>query len=73
MYFADRLADASRDKHSVAVLGVDPQLDTPTTPGIPGGYTLTQFCCETVEACAPRIVGIKPQLAFFEARGVDGL
>jgi orotidine-5'-phosphate decarboxylase len=73
MYFADRLADASRHKHSVAILGVDPQLDTPTTPGIPSSYTLTQFCCETIEACAPWIVAIKPQLAFFEARGVDGL
>jgi orotidine-5'-phosphate decarboxylase len=73
MYFADRLADASRQKHSVAILGVDPQLDTSTTPGIPGGYTLTRFCCETIEACAPWIVAIKPQLAFFEARGVDGL
>jgi orotidine-5'-phosphate decarboxylase len=73
MYFADRLADASQQKHSVAILGVDPQLDTSTTPGIPSGYTLTQFCCETIEACAPWIVAIKPQLAFFEARGVGGL
>jgi orotidine-5'-phosphate decarboxylase len=73
MYFADRLADATRQKRSVAILGVDPQLDTATTPGIPSGYTLTRFCCETIEACAPWIVAIKPQLAFFEARGVGGL
>lgn len=73
MYFADRLADASRHKNSMAILGVDPQLDTPTTPGLPSGYTLTQFCCETIEACASWIVAIKPQLAFFEARGVAGL
>jgi orotidine-5'-phosphate decarboxylase len=73
MNFADRLADASRQKRSVAILGVDPQLDTRQTPGIPKGYTLARFCCETIEACAPSIVGIKPQLAFFEARGIDGL
>src|SRR5262249_30768446 len=73
MHFGDRLADGSRQKPSVAILGVDPQLDSAATPGIPGGYTLTRFCCETVEACAPSIVGIKPQLAFFEARGIEGL
>jgi len=73
MNFADRLADASRKKRSVAILGVDPQLDTADTPGVPEGYTLARFCCETVEACAPFIVAIKPQLAFFEARGIDGL
>ncbi|HKN02205.1 MAG TPA: orotidine-5'-phosphate decarboxylase [Candidatus Binataceae bacterium] len=73
MNFADRLADESRRKRSVAVLGVDPQLDNRETPGIPAGYTLTKFCCEMVEACAPSIVAIKPQLAFYEARGLDGM
>lgn len=73
MNFADRLADASRQKRSVAILGVDPQLDTPNAPGVPSGYTLAQFCCETIEACAPSIAAIKPQLAFFEARGLDGM
>ena len=73
MEFADRLAEASRARESVAILGVDPQLDTPSAPGIPPGYTLTRFCCEVIEACAKSIVAVKPQLAFFEARGVDGM
>jgi orotidine-5'-phosphate decarboxylase len=73
MNFADRLAEASRYKNSVAILGVDPQLDTAETPGIPPGYSLAQFCCETVEACAPCIGAIKVQLAFFEARGIEGM
>ena len=73
MNFADRLAEASRAKHSVAMLGVDPQLDTRNAPGVPAGYTLTRFCCEIVEACAPYVAAVKPQLAFFEARGVDGM
>jgi len=64
MNFADRLADASRLKKSVVVLGIDPQLDAPGAPGIPPGYTLARFCCEIVEACA---------LAFYEARGLDGM
>lgn len=73
MNFADRLAEASRLKDSVVVLGVDPQLDTPDAPGVPRGHTLAAFCCEIVEACARSIVAVKPQLAFYEARGLEGM
>ncbi len=73
MDFVERLVAAQRSKQTVAILGVDPQLDSKTTPGIPPGYTLARFCCEIVEACAPQIAAIKPQLAFFEARGLDGM
>src|ERR1700689_815296 len=73
MNFADRLAQASRDKHSVVVLGIDPQLDAPGAPGIPPGYTLARFCCEIVEACASSAIAVKPQLAFYEARGLEGM
>jgi len=73
MEFVERLVAAQRSKRTVAILGVDPQLDSKTTPGIPPGYTLARFCCEVVEACAPQIAAIKPQLAFFEARGLEGM
>lgn len=73
MDFIDRLLEAQRTKRSIAVLGVDPQLDTRGARGLPEGYDLARFCCEVVEACASAVVAIKPQLAFFEARGVDGL
>jgi orotidine-5'-phosphate decarboxylase len=73
MDFADRLVDAQRQKRSVLVLGVDPQLDRPGSPGVPGGLSLARFCCEIIEACAEFVVAIKPQLAFFEARGLAGM
>ncbi len=73
MNFADRLAQASRAKNSVVVLGIDPQLDAVGAPGIPHGYTLTRFCCEIVEACARSAIAVKPQLAFYEARGLEGM
>jgi len=73
MEFADRLAETSRAKQSLAILGVDPQLDSAQAPGVPAGYTLTQFCCEIIEACEKSIVAVKPQLAFFEARGIEGM
>src|SRR5271163_485674 len=73
MEFADRLAEVSRSKKSVAILGVDPQLDSAEGPGVPHGFTLARFCCEIIEACASSIVAVKPQLAFFEARGIEGM
>lgn len=73
MSFIEKLIDAQRSKGSLAILGVDPQLDSRATPGVPAGYSLARFCCEIVEACAPFVVGVKPQLAFFEARGLDGM
>ena len=73
MNFADRLASAARQKNSVVVLGIDPQLDSPGAPGIPPGYTLARFCCEIVEACARSAIAVKPQLAFYEARGLEGM
>lgn len=71
--FIERLNGARIHKNTIAVLGVDPQLDQKDAPGVPTGTTLARFCCEIVEACAELVVAIKPQLAFFEARGVDGL
>jgi orotidine-5'-phosphate decarboxylase len=73
MEFVERLIAAQRSKHTIAILGVDPQLDSKTAAGLPPAYTLARFCCEIVEACAPHIAAIKPQLAFFEARGLDGM
>lgn len=73
MEFADRLAEVSRAKKSVAILGVDPQLDAPGVSGVPASYTLAKFCCEVIEACEKSIVAVKPQLAFFEARGLEGM
>jgi orotidine-5'-phosphate decarboxylase len=73
MDFVERLLAAQQAKHSFAVLGVDPQLDTAKALGVPEGCTLARYCCEIIEACAPFVVAIKPQLAFFEARGLDGM
>ncbi len=73
MHFGDRLIEASRTKNSIAMLGVDPQIEGGRSPGVPKGYELARFCCEIVEACAPSVIAIKPQFAFFEARGVDGM
>lgn len=73
MSFTERLLEAQRSKDTVAILGLDPQLDSSGGSGVPDGYTPARLCCEIIEACAPYVAAIKPQLAFFEARGLDGL
>ncbi len=73
MEFAGRLIELSREKESIAVLGVDPHLGGERGPGVPAGYTVSSFCREIVEACAKSVVAVKPQLAFFEARGIEGM
>jgi orotidine-5'-phosphate decarboxylase len=73
MNFADRVLKAQREKDSIAVLGLDPQIDTAMQSGLPPGYAVEHFCCDLVEACAASIIAVKPQLAFFEARGIEGM
>ena len=34
---------------------------------------MARFCCGIIDAVAPSVVGVKPQLAFFEVLGSDGI
>jgi orotidine-5'-phosphate decarboxylase len=68
--FADRLTEAQETKGSLVVLGIDPQFED----GLPPGYrSVTRFCCDLISACADVVVAVKPQLAFFEGRGLAGM
>jgi orotidine-5'-phosphate decarboxylase len=74
-HFADRLADAVRRKSSQLVVGLDPVLAQ--LPGeVRGGSdaaAFERFCCGIVDAVAEHAVAVKPQSAFFEALGADGV
>jgi orotidine-5'-phosphate decarboxylase len=82
MHFADRLAAAIRSRGNAVCAGLDPRWD-----GLPlemrerhGGTTLAsvaaafeEFCGRVLEIVAPLVPIVKPQMAFFEACGPDGL
>jgi orotidine-5'-phosphate decarboxylase len=68
--FADRLAVEVERKRSQLVVGLDPQ---PDLLPVELGGDVARFCCGIVDAVAPHAVAVKPQLAFFEALGVDGM
>ena len=79
--FPDRLAEAVERKRSQLLVGLDPRPDLLPVE-LAGDAHLSReaaaeacgrFCCGIVDAVAPHVVGVKPQLAFFEALGPAGL
>jgi orotidine-5'-phosphate decarboxylase len=68
--FADRLASEVERKRSQLVVGLDPQIDL--LPVELRG-DVSRFCCGIIDAVAPHVVAVKPQLAFFEALGSAGM
>jgi orotidine-5'-phosphate decarboxylase len=79
--FGDRLADAIDRKRTQLVVGLDPQRDllpVEVAGEASQGRDRTadayvRFCNGIVDAVAPYAVAVKPQLAFFEALGADGM
>jgi orotidine-5'-phosphate decarboxylase len=79
--FGDRLADAVDRKRSQLVVGLDPrpellpvELRGETHHGREAAAeACARFCCGLIDAFAPYAVAVKPQLAFFEALGADGI
>jgi orotidine-5'-phosphate decarboxylase len=81
-HFADRLAAAVRAKGNPVCVGLDPRWES-----LPrelrerhGGGTLAvvarayeEFCSRVIDVVAPLVPAVKPQSAFFEACGPDGL
>src|SRR5438067_9510156 len=79
--FGDRLAEAVGRKRSQVVVGLDPRPDLLPVE-LRGDAHLgreqaaeacARFCRGLVDAVAPYVVAVKPQLAFFEALGADGV
>lgn len=69
----DRIEEQVLAKRSALVLGLDPRPEQ-----MPEAYRVdpdgvTRFHERLLDLLAPRIVAVKPQIAFFECLGVDGL
>src|SRR6187397_1301621 len=79
--FADRLAEAVERKRSQLVVGLDPRLDLLPVElrgeAVLGrgeaANSVARFCCGIVDAVGPYVVAVKPQTAFFELLGSDGI
>jgi orotidine-5'-phosphate decarboxylase len=81
-HFADRLAAAIRAKGNPVCVGLDPRWDSlpASLRARHGAATLAsaaaayeEFCGRVLDIVAPLVPVVKPQSAFFEACGPDGL
>jgi len=71
--YLDRLGARTKAAASVLCAGIDPTPDS-----LPAGFSrdlvgIERFCEILIEACAPRVAAVKPNLAFFEAFGSEGM
>jgi orotidine-5'-phosphate decarboxylase len=79
--FGDRVAESVERKRSQLVVGLDPALDLLPVELRGDAHlgrehaaaAVVRFCRGIIDAVAPDVVGVKPQLAFFEALGADGI
>jgi orotidine-5'-phosphate decarboxylase len=69
-HFSDRLAEAVVGKRTQLVVGLDPVVEL--LPDEVDG-DIGAFCRGIVDAVATHAVAVKPQSAFFEAHGADGV
>ncbi|MGH3078250.1 MAG: orotidine-5'-phosphate decarboxylase [Gaiellaceae bacterium] len=80
-HFGDRLVEAVERKRTQLVVGLDPRLDVmpmelrgeAVLGRAAAASAVARFCTGIAEAVAPYVVAVKPQSAFFEALGADGV
>jgi orotidine-5'-phosphate decarboxylase len=81
-HFADRLCDAVHRKGTPLCVGLDPRWDSlpiPIRNRHPGGdlsavaAAYEEFCGRVLDIVAPLVPVVKPQSAFFEACGPEGM
>lgn len=85
MQFSDRLAKAVREKNNPTVMGLDPKLEfipvhlraraakVSTNAFQAAAESITAFNFELIDAVADIMAAVKPQLAYYECYGAEGL
>src|SRR5215210_8727064 len=79
--FGDKVAEEVDRKRSQLLVGLDPRPELlpvelrgdAHVSRAAAADAVGRFCRGLVDAVSPYVVGVKPQLAFFEALGADGL
>jgi orotidine-5'-phosphate decarboxylase len=75
MNFLHKLLMASRQQNSLLCVGLDPEPSRfpPALRNIPVEAAIVRFCADIIETTAPYVCAFKPNLAFFEVLGPDGM
>jgi orotidine-5'-phosphate decarboxylase len=75
MNFLDKLLAASRQQNSLLCVGLDPEPDRfpAHLRNMPAAQAVAHFCRAIIEATTPYVCAYKPNLAFFEVLGPEGM
>jgi orotidine-5'-phosphate decarboxylase len=75
MNFLDKLLAVSRLQNSLLCVGLDPEQERLPSRlrSMPVTRAVTYFCQAIIEATAPFVCAFKPNLAFFEVLGPEGM
>ena len=75
MSFLEKLLMASRQQNSLLCVGLDPEPDRfpAELRSMPVTKAVTRFCQTIIEATSPYVCAYKPNLAFFEVLGPEGM
>lgn len=68
MGFKRKLRQSAESNNSLLCVGLDPDPEK-----LPAGLTVARFCRAIIEATSDLVCAYKPNLAFYEASGVEGL
>lgn len=75
MNFLDKLLAVSRQQNTLLCVGLDPEQERLPSQlrNMPVSKAVTYFCQAIIEATAPYVCAFKPNLAFFEVLGPEGM
>jgi orotidine-5'-phosphate decarboxylase len=75
MNFLEKLSMASRQHNSLLCIGLDPEPDRfpAHLRSMPVAQAVVHFCQAIIDATAPYVCAYKPNLAFFEVLGPEGM
>jgi orotidine-5'-phosphate decarboxylase len=75
MNFLDKLLAVSRQQNTLLCVGLDPEQERLPSRlhTMPVAKAVTYFCQAIIEATAPYVCAFKPNLAFFEVLGPEGM
>ena len=75
MNFLDKLLAVSRQQNSLLCIGLDPEQERLPSQlhSMPVTRAVTYFCQDIIEATASYVCAFKPNLAFFEVLGPEGM
>lgn len=73
----DKIVEQTKQKKNPGIVGIDPEWskipDCYKTKGVPEAEIVLRWAMDVVDCVADVVVAVKPQMAFYEVYGADGV